>query len=232
MYKEAVKGLQRVYYDYYFLLSRGYSPAQALHLIGSKYRISTDLKALIKRCIHSRELNELVRLRLVKPESLARERLCIDGFNQFYTILAGIRGKPVYRCSDGVTRDNELGAIRIEAYEIPHLSKLLEENITQLGVSETIIVFEEQIPMSREFARRIMENISQASIRAVFARKVDKFLKNCSLKYIIASSDILVILSAERVFDLAGYVLSKLSIRVNDIWGLLEEEEKKWCAGP
>ena len=176
-------------YDYFFLISRGYTSSQAISIISSKYRLKKEDKILLKRCIHSRELNKIVQLKIVDAATASRSRLCIDGFNQLLTLAAGLSGKPVYRCTDGIIRDNELGGIELTG-KLGEIGSLLAHHLSQISPRETIIVLDYQKPRSKNIAHTLKQVLNSHGLARVIikvAKKADSELKYLSPKCVIAS---------------------------------------------
>lgn len=221
---------RRLVYDYYFLISRGYPPQQAFSLISSRYSIDKYVRTLLRRCVHGREINELISLLKVNPGNVYGEMLCIDGYNQFYTLGAAISGRKLYRCSDGIIRDNELGSLQLGGEILARIYGMISTALNELRPSRVILVLDKRKELIKD--TDILAEQLTMPVETFFVEKADKLLLSLSHKCIVSSSDILVLLGSERIFDLVGYIVAILGIRVNDISSLLEEEEKKWCAGP
>ncbi len=103
-----------------------------------------------------------------------------------------------------------------------------------IGIKKLIIILDSQHPYSGRHASILRKTLPNALIAV--SRTADKTLIVYARKgYTIASSDIVVVLHAHKVFDLAKYIIDRAfnKIRVIDIASHLKSEHKKWCSqGP
>ncbi|MET1102330.1 MAG: DUF434 domain-containing protein [Pyrodictiaceae archaeon] len=223
-------------YEYYFLINRGYSPKASEELITAKHGLSREERILIKRCIHSTSLNRIVRSRILAPVEVKDKKLCIDGYNQLITVKACLAGRPIYLCSDGLLRDNELGRLVLDRRDLERLAQVLGEALMELKPAIAIIVLDSARPWSRNHSRILAQTLKQHTpIRTlvVLSKRTDSTLIAYSRSgCIISSSDIVVALHASRIFDLAAYIAARKKCKVTNISPLLDREHKRWCAGP
>jgi hypothetical protein len=174
-----------------------------------------------------------VRSSLQPPESIEGERLAVDGFNQLTTVYAAAAGYPVYLCADDMVRDNMLAGPRYVTQHAEELAEILGKALKKLNPKETVIVLDSQPSWSGRTAAKLREKLG---VQVTLSRTADKTVIEYGEKgYIIASSDITILLRIQKAFDLAGYTIQKiLGIKVNNIPHLLNQQHQRWCerAGP
>jgi len=225
---------REAFYDAYFLLSRGYSRKNVLDLIAARYRLGPIARRLLGRCVHGSETNRAIRAKLVEAGSVRRECLAVDVYNQLATIYAAMTGLSVYVCSDGLARDALAGATSTVTRHREGLARLLAGAVEALKPSRLYLVVDSQPSRSALLAATLRSILPQAEVW--LEKKADKRLIGLSRICIIASSDIVVVKRARRVFDLAIYTirLSGAERAVTDITRMLREQHGEWCraAGP
>ncbi len=220
----------QAFYEYRFLLARGYTPEAALEALRRRHSLGRRQLILLRRCIHPPELDQRVRSRLLTPRALRGERLAVDGFNQLATVYAGLTGHPVYRCSDGLTRDSMLSGPKPVVKHAEQLAKLLAAALKTLHLSEAVVVLDSQPSRSGEAAAAMRSH----GVRARVSPRADTELLNLAHRgYAVATSDVVIASRAAKLFDLAGYMLRLMGAgrAVTDIPRLLEREHEKWCRG-
>lgn len=87
-----------------WLLSRGYTIAAALKLVGDRYQLVARQRIAVRRAAAS---DEAVARRRERELSLdaGGDTLVIDGFNLIVTIEAALSGGVLLKCRDGAIRD-------------------------------------------------------------------------------------------------------------------------------
>jgi hypothetical protein len=158
------------------------------------------------------------------------EALVIDGFNQMTTVYAALTGKPVYLCADGMVRDNMLAGPRHVIENIETLIPPVKRALETLQPGRTVIVLDSQPSWSGRTAAKLREKLG---VDVELSRTADKTVIEYGKKgYIVASSDITILLRIEKAFDLAGYTIQRiLGIKVNNIPHLLNQQHQRWCEG-
>jgi len=225
---------REAFYDTYFLLSRGYSRKNVLDLVAARHRLGPVARRLLGRCIHDNETNRSVRAKLVEAESVWRQCLAVDVYNQLATIYAAITGLRVYACSDGLARDALAGATSAVTRHSEGLARLLAGAVEALKPSRLYLVVDAQPSRSALLAAALRSALPQAEVG--LEKRADKRLIELSGRCIVASSDIVIVKRARRVLDLAIYTirLSGAERAVTDITRILGEQHVEWCtaAGP
>ncbi len=215
--------------DYYFLRSRGYSEKEAIQTVKRRYRVTRELEKLVKRCIHPPSHNENVKRKLV--EFLPKNSwVCIDGYNQALTVYAALSRGYVYRCTDGLLRDDLLGYGKTEIDALEKIMLALVLEAYSLGAEKVYLVLDSRVPRSGQLAARLRAY----NIRAFTSRKADTTLMHYSWRgCIVASSDKVVVEKAVEVVDLASNLLSRIrktfNVKVINVMDVVVKSAKEWC---
>lgn len=195
--------------DLRYLLSRGYPRQNSLQFVGNRYNLTQDFRQLLRRGIFSAQIAEERRRKKVPAEEIREERLSIDGYNVLITIESALKGKTILLADDGFIRDiSGVSSGYRESVVTTEALMLIIDFLQIAGPAEVIFLFDSPISGSGELAARIRGMMSEKGIQGdALAVKVPERIME---KYegIIASSDTAVIDQAERVFDLAGHLVS------------------------
>ncbi|MBC8066822.1 MAG: DUF434 domain-containing protein, partial [Deltaproteobacteria bacterium] len=87
-----------------WLLSRGYSEASALALVGNRHELRKRQRDAVRRCACGDAALAARIAKRVEPP-LPSRALAIDGFNVLITLESALAGAPVFRGRDGLLRD-------------------------------------------------------------------------------------------------------------------------------
>lgn len=193
-----------------YLTSKGYQKRSVVRLVGDRYLLDKSQRHLLYRSICSEEEARARKAKLVSLPQVQGSRLAIDGYNVLITIESAIAGKTIILSDDGLVRD--IAGVFGRYKTTPTTYQALELIFEALkeGQPETALFFlDSPISMSGELAASIRRMLKEKGL-AGDARAVDGPGKEL-LEYgqVIASSDSILIDRAEKVFDLAGYVISK-----------------------
>ncbi len=207
--------------DYKYLLNRGYNQKPSLDLVTSHYRLSKWERMVLFRCVHSdRDSSEVCRKK-VDPSEICRDRLVIDGFNTLLTIASAIEDDLVYLCDDCFVRD--LRSVKFKSFGVDGIKSSalkLMEYVRTLSPLEVTIILDKQVSRSGELRSELSEVMHGAEI--VLASKAD--ITVLAQGGIVASSDFVILKRANKVFDMAGYVIMKefkdKVINISGIFGL------------
>ncbi len=88
-----------------WLLSRGYSKAAALTLVGDRHALRARQRIALQRVAASDEDRARREQRRVGPEALAGQELAVDGYNLLVTVEVALGGGVVLLGRDGTMRD-------------------------------------------------------------------------------------------------------------------------------
>jgi len=198
--------------DYKYLLNRGYPRTLALNTVTTRYMLNKRERLLLYRTIHTDKQVQRIINKLINVESIDKFPLIIDGYNVILTIKAALMCDYVYESDDTFVRDllSVHGAVKYDTYFNESLN-LLIRTIKELNVPYVLIVLDKQVSKSGELARNIRSLLEKYGVNgnAETMRKNDVFIISKAKEYVVCSSDVVILLKAEKVFDLAGFIIRK-----------------------
>ncbi len=197
--------------DYRYLLNRGYPRSASLNIVSARYILSREERMLLYRCVHPDREAELVRSKLVEPPEIEGQTLIVDGYNVVLTIRAWVRGDTVYLCDDGVVRD--LSGVHGKVHYDKTFQKALEEMLysaSLLNPGRVEVFYDKQVSRSGELAaatRRLLSNLGLDGVAATSDRNDARIIRASG---VVSSSDIVILTQVSKIFDLAGYTITRL----------------------
>ncbi len=199
--------------DYKYLLNRGYPQTLALNTVTTRYMLTKKERLLLYRTVHNDTHVYTILRKIVNPKDISGQPLLIDGYNVILTIKAAVMCEYVYESDDTFLRD--LLAVHGGVKYDEHFRKALEIlifNLRKLNASYTLITLDKQVSKSGELASLIRELLRRNNIKgdAETVIKNDAFIIGIAEKYIVCTSDVVILLKAKKVFDLAGYIIREL----------------------
>jgi hypothetical protein len=196
--------------DVRLLLNRGYPKDASLQLVGNRYNLDSDGRHLLRRGVFPPPLAEERSAKRVSVKDLKGRGLAIDGHNCIITLESALKGKTILLADDGFIRD--IAGVSGGYRETKETKEALEMifGLLQIAEPEEVrFLLDAPISGSGELAARIRGLMQERGVQGdASAHKVPEHVM---AKYdgIIASSDTAVIDQAERVFDLAGYLIQE-----------------------
>ena len=196
--------------DLRYLLNRDYSKDASLQLVGNRYNLDRDARHLLRRGVFSHALAEKRNAKRVSVAELKGKGLAIDGHNCLITLESALKRKTILLADDGFIRDiaGVSGGYR-ETKETQEALEMIMGFLAETSLAETRFLLDAPISGSGELAARIRKIMRDRGIQGdASAVKVPEHIM---VRYegIIASSDTAVIDQAERLFDLAGYLIQE-----------------------
>lgn len=195
--------------DIRYLLERGYPLRGAVAFVCNHYRLSEEARHLLSRAAVAREVSEKRRVKFLSCDKIRGNNIIIDGYN----IIIGMENileKKAYLCDDGVIRDIK-GAFRnYRASEITDEAiEVILRFLKEKAPSSVCFLFDAQISKSGALAKSLREKIKEAGIKgdARTSKHVDYDLK--SSKYIVASSDGVIIDTAPKTINFLSCLVSR-----------------------
>ena len=221
-------------YDYYTLLARGHRHRdRILALLAATYRLTTEEKAFLKRCIHTPTDSANTIKKIITPEEAHGKTLIIDLPNQASPIKA-VLTRPnhiVAKCTDGLTRDSALGATRPTPRDTK-VYKVIAEALKTIKPAKTIIIIDAAIPHSGETAstiRRMIPNAITATSRRADTTIILRAAR--SNDTVVASSDIVIARRTKRLLDLSALAIENIMGRkITDLRRILISQHAEWCS--
>ena len=194
--------------DLRLLLNRGYPKDASLQLVGNRYNLDRDGRNLLRRGVFPLPRAEERGAKRVSVQDLKGRGLAIDGHNCIITLESALKNKPLLLADDGFIRDIAgVSAGYREAKETQEALGLIMDFLKVAEPEEVRFLLDAPISGSGKLAARIRGMMQEKGIQGdASAVKVPEHIM-AAYEGIIASSDTAVIDQAERVFDLAGYLI-------------------------
>ena len=195
--------------DIRYLLDRGYPREGAVGFVCAHYRLDEGSKHFLTRSVLSKEVSEKRRKKFLPCEMIKGNSIVIDGYN----ILIGLESileKRAFVCDDGVIRD--IKGI-FGNYETSRSTETAIELILQFLKEKTpsyvCFLFDSRISKSGMLAGKLRKKLDELGLNgdARTSKHADYTLK--SSKYIVASSDGVIIDEAERVVNFLYCLVSR-----------------------
>jgi hypothetical protein len=211
--------LKEAIIDMRYLLNRGYNRKTAADYITSRYKLSKEERAIIFRAVYPDEQAKSRLKKLINIEEVAGNTLLIDGFNNIITIENALRGAILIKCDDGLIRDISYTSRKFKMTQYTETAiMLIFETLRMCRAKESIFFFDEQISFSGEIASKIRQKMREEGVNGDARTSKRNDTEIISKGGIIASSDSLIMERANKIFDLAGYIInSKFKERILDI---------------
>ncbi|WP_457741501.1 DUF434 domain-containing protein [Thermococcus sp.] len=202
--------LVEAYRDLKYLLNRGYRKSVALNFVANHYRLTSEERHLLARCVFSDEWIEKVRKKLLRPEDIKEKVLGIDGFNVLITLESLLSGKAIL-CEDGLVRDLAyLGKYRPHEKTERNL-KLIVSALNELSPKKVVFFYGKNNPGSgvvRAITNKLLSEF-QIQGEVKLAKSPDHELKTFE---VVATADVGVIEKVEGVFDIPLFIGSRLGL--------------------
>ena len=201
--------------DIRYLLDRGYNQEGAVEFVCAHYRLDKGSKHFLSRSVLSKEVSEKRQKKFLPCEMIKGNSIAIDGYN----ILIGLESileKKAFICDDGVIRDNKGIFGNYETSESTETAiELILQFLQEKTPSYVCFLFDSQISKSGILAGKLKKKLDESGLKgdARTSKHADYTLKNS--KYIVASSDGVIIDEAERVVNFLNCLVSR--------FGYLEE---------
>ena len=196
--------------DYRYLLSRGYAAPSALEFVGNHFQLRREERDFLFRAVCSPEKARLRRAKSVHVEALAGSRLVIDGYNCLITLENALKGRALILGDDGFVRDVARVFRKYRPSEITRDAwRLVSSLLRRFPPDYTFVFLDSRMSASGELAARINRWMNNDGVAGRCATVKCSEKKLAGLKGIKASADSVIIDSADRVFDLAGYIIAR-----------------------
>lgn len=194
---EHVPGLRAATYDLSWLLERRYAPDSALKLVGDRYQLKARQRAAVMRAACPDSQVSARRARLLPPEQLRGETLCIDGFNVITGLEVALSGGVLLIGRDGAMRDiaGVHGNYRTVEETEPAVM-LLARMVETWAVASCEIYLDQPVSNSGRLRARLLQLTAARSVpfSAFVVANPDRVLMQS--QHVVASADS-QILSAE-----------------------------------
>lgn len=193
--------LKKAAIDIRYLLDNGYPPKSAVGFVCDHYRLDGDSRHILSRTVIAGSICEKRRKKFLPCDKIHGDDIIIDGYN----IIIGIESileKKAILCDDGVVRDIKGVSRNFRTSENTYKAiELILSFLKEKSPSQVFFIFDSQISKSGELVKLLCEKIVRSGLKgnANTSRHVDHDLK--SSHYIVASSDGVILDTAEKVVN-------------------------------
>jgi hypothetical protein len=193
--------------DYRYLKERGYPEKASLKMVGDRHRLSRLQRNCLFRGIVAGEAAVKRRSKIVEPESVRNEALGIDWYNVIISVESYLKGLPVFISDDGFLRDatGVHGSYRVSGVTRKAVETVLE-GIKGLAPGRLDIYLDAPVSFSGDTAAELRDRVRDFGTATVSVAPSPDFILK-TYQGFVASSDSIIIEKAERIVDLARYVL-------------------------
>lgn len=197
-----MKEFEKAKDDFRYLLDKKYDRSGALHFVGDHYRLNKLERNSLLRVVCSTEEERKRKEKRMAIGSIAGKELFIDGYNVLIGTEAVLENKDL-ECQDGFVRDamGFFGRYRMGNRTIKSITRILKL-LKKYEPEKVTVFFDAQIPKSGDLAKLVNLQFERYGLKgeAKTSRATDRELKESS--GIVATSDTIIIESAERVLDI------------------------------
>ncbi|MBN1797789.1 MAG: DUF434 domain-containing protein [Spirochaetales bacterium] len=195
--------------DYRYLKNKNYSDKSSLKLVGDRYRLSKIERNCLLRGIVDTTTSIKRKNKLIGSEQIAHQHLGIDWYNVLITIESYLKGHFLFLADDGVIRDTSAihGSYR-QSKITERAIEIIGNTLVIIKPKEMSIAIDSPISHSKEMADDLRRRFNKLLTMPCFlslAHSADFELKR--YRGVVASSDSVIMDSAEKIFDLAHFSL-------------------------
>ncbi len=196
--------------EYKYLRERGYPEKATLKLVGDRHRLARVQRNSMFRGIVVDAVAGPRRRKIVLPAQVRGSSLGIDWYNVLITVESYLRGSPVFISDDGIVRDSSEthGSYRRSELTVRALREIASQ-LKIMAPSRIDIFLDAPIAFSGLMAEEVRLMIGEIPIPAEVsvAQSADYPLKG--YEGIVATSDSVILDSAQRIVDLSRSVLER-----------------------
>ena len=196
--------------DYASLLNKNYPQKSLIKIVGDRYQLSGEERAILFRGITSKKLAMKRESKLAGNMHDKEEIIHVDFFNQLYHIISYLNGNRVFISTDGYLRDaSEFHGKKIHPDLIKKSIQLFSQYIISNIQNRRVIYIDNQINIFPEIIKQIEESDVTMDKKTIIhpSLYVDKELMVQS-SGIVATSDSQIIDNTNLcVFDLSRSIL-------------------------
>ncbi|MBD3387769.1 MAG: DUF434 domain-containing protein [Candidatus Altiarchaeales archaeon] len=191
-----------------FLLDRGYNRESALRFVSNHYELPKKARNRILREIFSEAEIQETASKLYPINSISGNQMVVDGFNVLITVEEGMCGGDVFRCHDGLLRDN---AMAFSNYRISSDTNRAADAVlavlSEHQPKHVTWVFDSQISGSGRLAEYVRRGMLDSGIRgeSMTSPKADGHIMKMNL--LTGTSDSALIRRLNYVVDIPSAVV-------------------------
>jgi hypothetical protein len=202
--------------DYRWLLDSGYPEQASIKLVGDRFALGKEERLVLFRGISSSAAS--ASRRSAQVGGAAGRLLLVDAYNQIYSVMHYLAGKPVFVCSDGLLRDAGAAHGRISNAELfDRAAATLARGLARAHIAKALAYFDSPVPYSAAHARAFRETLSAAGVDAdcPVVKSADFPLKEAPPGSAAATSDSGIVDDLAKrappipIFDAARFAIEK-----------------------
>jgi len=195
--------------DYRYLKNKNYSDKSALKLVGDHYRLSKMERNCLLRGVVEQKTSIQRKNKLIEAKQIENQHLGIDWYNVLITIESYLKGHFLFLADDGVIRDTSAthGSYR-QSKITDQAIKIIGNTLVRIKPDKVRIAIDSPISHSKKMADDLhtrLTRILTVPCVVLLIHSADFELKR--YEGIVASSDSVIMDSAERIFDFPRFVL-------------------------
>jgi hypothetical protein len=196
--------------EYKYLREKGYPEKATLKLVGDRHRLTRAQRNSMFRGTVVEALAGPRRKKIVLPADVQGGSLGIDWYNVLITVESYLRGSPIFISDDGIVRDSSEthGSYRRSELTARALQEIAAE-LKSMAPSRIDVFLDAPIAFSGLMAEevRLMTAGIPCPAEVSVAHSADYPLKGYA--GIVATSDSVILDSAQRILDLPRSVLQR-----------------------
>ncbi len=201
--------------DYRYLLDRGY-PQSVLDIICARYLIDSKLRSALYRSVHSGRDAQTIRSKLCcSATECSSSTLVLDLFNVMITIVAAMKGEPIFLGDDCLARDIRGSKIRRGEEELALKAlEVIIDIVRRAGFRRVIAIGDKNVKFSAMYAHILGRELSRYSIDYSYelCNKSDSRIIELGQELPVASSDIVIVKSVLKVYPLTTLAMRILGV--------------------
>ena len=211
--------LRKAVADLSYLLTRGYSDAAALKLVGDHYQLHARHRAALSRTACSDDAMARRKAHEVAAPDMRGRRLLIDGYNVLISVESALSGGILIRGRDGCIRDiaGIHGSYRKVVETLPAL-RVIGETLSGLGAAECMWYLDAPVSNSGSLASTMRKEAGQHQWpwTVDVDQNPDRILE--ASPEIVVTSDSIVLDRAQQWFNLVPAIIAKLgNVEIADL---------------
>ncbi|MFK7002023.1 DUF434 domain-containing protein [Flavobacterium oreochromis] len=209
IFKEALQDLN-------YLLTRAYSPKNALHTVGTRYRLSQRQIKALQGMGASEQYLDKVKITQCDIDQLQANTIVIDGFNVLILLESLFSGAYLFQGADGCYRDlSSVHGTYKKVSQTPIAIQTIVDFHKVVGIKEIIWIFDKPVSNSGRIKKMLEETASQENLTWTIRledKADDTIIKQTG---IIISSDAYILENAAKWFNLIAFLIESKGFKAN-----------------
>ncbi len=205
-FKGSEKELGSAARDLAFLLDRGYPTQAGLKLVGDRYQLKASQRELLLRAVVPRPRAQARRRKKVRALELKGRWVTVDGYNVLATLEHALRGYPMVLARDGFVRDAVKAGPRVKIEHLDRLWPCWARFFKRYRPRFLGLYLDAPVSGSGLLAARLRAFFKKEGLPGE-ALAIPEAERRVLEGEIVCTADGALLDQAEKVFDLAGFLL-------------------------